>query len=175
LNPGQSTIQAVDTAPLGPGTYWFEFRYYDTLMVLRNEYFCFEIRSTLESAPLLTPQTPAQQGTNLVLSLNDTTSPGQLYVVAASFTSNTGIPVPGFASPLCLDPDALFNLSYPAPLPGLFTNFTGALDGTGLTTGITISIPVAPVLNFRGLHIQAVVLGGAAPRISNGLSFTILP
>ncbi|HMS17413.1 MAG TPA: hypothetical protein PKA37_11275 [Planctomycetota bacterium] len=175
LVAGQSLSQSISTAGFAPGTYWVEVRYFGVGAGITSEFFCFELRSPITAGPILAAQTVAQQGTNLLMSLSDPPSAGQLYIAAASFTTNTGIPVPGFISPLCLDPDALFNLSYPAALPGLFSNFSGALDASGLATGIGISIPVAPVLTNRGLHVQAVTFGGIGPRISNGLSFTISP
>lgn len=175
LNPGQSKNQTISTAGYGPGTYWVEVQYFGAGPGIASEFFCFELRNSLASGPILSSQTPAQQGTTLLLTLADPPSAGQFYIAAASLTSNTGIPVPGFASPLCLDPDPIFDLSFPAALPGLFSNFSGVLDGSGQATGIAVSIPVAPVLNYRGLHIQAAILGTTSTRIGNGQSFTILP
>jgi hypothetical protein len=142
---------------LAPGTYWIEVRFWDSsFSTLRSEYFCFAVDGT-PPIPLLSQVTPPVIGTNWTLSLSSPPDPGAAYFMAASATTNVGLP-PG--NPVfCLDQDAIFALSFPNPLPGVFNNFQGNLDAGGTAGNISISLPSLPLLICLRLNVQGLVLG----------------
>ena len=99
---------------------------------------------------------------------------GTPYVAAASFTTNQGLSL-GPGKFLCLDIDFLFHLSFPNPLQGLFSNFSGVLDINGAATGLTVHLPNVPFLQCKPLHVQAAVLPSSGLELTNVLNFTIAP
>ena len=143
---------------LSPGTYWIEVRFWDSgFSTLRSEYFCFAVDGTPPMIPLLSQVTPAVIGTNWTLGLSSPPDPGAAYFMAASATTNVGIPP---ANPVfCLDQDAIFALSFPNPLPGVFNNFQGNLDAAGGANNISLSLPNFPPLICLRLNVQGLVLG----------------
>jgi hypothetical protein len=155
-----------------PGAYWMRVRYFDAVGVV-DEYFCLEVRTPPGSGPTVAAQSVAQVGQTLSLSLADPSAAGFNYLMAASFTSTVGIPLG--PSLLCLDPDVLFGLTFPTPLPGIFNGFQGTLDATGTAGPISIVIPNDPGLAYFPIKIQAVVPTTALFGISNTLNLTIAP
>ena len=97
---------------------------------------------------------------------------GQPYAVALSFTSNSGIPIPG--GHVALDNDALFALSLTAN-PNLFLNFSGLLDSIGSTfQPIHILIPAVAGVLVVPIRAQAVVVGPLGElTLSNCLTINI--
>ena len=171
--PPCGTASATWTPPaaLAPGTWWMRFIYLlpGTFQAV-TKWVDFRIDSPPE--PTLTAPQPVT-GQPWTLSLSHPTAPGAAYIAAASLTTDTGlVAAPG--SILTLDPDVLFLASFPNPLPGLFTNFQGNLDGVGSAT-LTVNIPNVPGINCIGLHVQAFVIGGGTPGVlSNCVDDTIL-
>jgi hypothetical protein len=111
-------------------------------------------------------------GTPYSMQIIDASNPGAPYVIAASFTTDTGWTVsPGVH--IALDQDALWNLSYPIANASLFTGFTGVLDATGSTTAPSIAVPNLPSLVGLPLAIQAVVIGTGGAVLTNTISTVI--
>jgi hypothetical protein len=174
LAPGQVVSAPPWTVPASaaPGSYWMRVRYFTATATI-DEYFCLEVRTLGASGPTLAALSLAQVGQTLVLSLNDAASPGAPYIVAASFTSTVGLSVGGSLS--CLDADALFALSFPAPFPGLFNGFQGVLDATGGAGAISVAIPNDPVLDYFPLKLQAAIGNPSQILLTNALNVTIAP
>lgn len=171
LGPHASLSGTWNVSGFGPGRYAFRVRYQDANNVQRTEWFCFDVAYPF--FPTLTAVTNAQVGQPLDLRIDAPNFSGVPYLVAAARTSNAGF----FIAPgqhVCLDPDAVFALSFPVPHPALFSGFQGVLDATGEATGITVHIPNLPALRGQPLRVQAVLvpLVGAAS-LTNPLSFSV--
>lgn len=172
LAPGQSqTGTWTVPATALPGFYWMRVRYFGASGAV-DEFFCFEVRSNPAQGLTLAPLAPPRVGQTLVLNLSDPTLPGFGYTVAASLTSQAGIPLGPRL--VCLDPDILFAASWPTPAPGLFGNFQGQLDGTGAATAFMV-LPNLPQIADLPIKLQSVVFTTALPILSNPLCLTILP
>lgn len=91
---------------------------------------------------------PLRPGTTRGLSLCSPQNGNNIYGIAASMTTNTGIPTCGGTFPL--DNDALFQLSLASPSPN-FHNFLGTLNAQGTTDGLGAAIPSITVPNIPGL------------------------
>ncbi len=96
-------------------------------------------------------------GTPLSLSVRFARHPGKLYIAAASFSRQPGIPIDSRTVPLT--PDNLFRLSQ--TVPALFQGFAGALDSQG-RAGMNVLIPALPIQGLR-MFVAAVVVDPAAP------------
>lgn len=96
-------------------------------------------------------------GTPLSISVRFARHPGKLYIAAASFSRQPGIPIDSRTVPLT--PDNLFRLSQ--SVPALFQGFAGALDAQG-RAGMNVLIPALPIQGLR-MFLAAVVVDPAAP------------
>jgi hypothetical protein len=145
------------------GTYWFRVRAWDTgFTVLHEDWFCISIQTAGE--PALTAAGPARLGLTTPLQITAPSEPGAVYIVACSLSSNTPIVVPGL--PICLSEPLFF-----AP----FTSPAGFLDGSGSSSGLGLVVPSAPAVLWQGLHVQSLILGASALRMTNDVSFTVQP
>lgn len=152
---------------VAPDRYWFNITFWDAnFTMMRTESFPFTIEASA-SDPSLSQTSAAMIGTTLLYQVNSPLDPNAGYICATSATTNTGIPLAGTRTGI--DADAIFALSFPNPLPGVFLNYSGVLDGLGNATGIGIALPNEPALSCLSLHTQAVVipLGGGLPRLTN--------
>ena len=137
------------------GTYWLRINYTDAAGINYDEYVAGRVFDPNGGAFLQRTTNPTLGGTG-VFTIDDTTAtaPGAPYVAAASLTSNTGIPV--FGETLAVDPDVLFFLSWPNPIPEL-SGFIGILDAMGRST-LQMQIPNVPELAGVPVRLQAVIL-----------------
>lgn len=161
-------------ATLAAGHYFVRIRYRlvgTTTLIL--EYVPFQVAPAGD--PLLTATTIAQVGQTLSMNLAAPAFPGEIYVAAASLTTNTGIPA-GPGVQVALDADPVFFLSFPVPLAGVFTNFQNVLDPAGNASGINVTFPNDPLLAYLPFHVQAAVVPAAgSPVLTNCLNFCIAP
>jgi hypothetical protein len=130
-------------------------------------------------ASLLTALTPfgdPRVGASRAIELASPTTPGGLYVLAASTSTALGVPL-GCGLTFPLDYDALFQLTLTNP--GVFANFIGVLDGQGYSTAPRIAVPSQPSLAGIGFDLAFAVLDGAAPCgvavVSQTVGVTVLP
>ena len=147
---------------VAPGTYWFETLAWDQgFQTLHTNWFCISIQPA--GAPALTAAGPARVGQSTPLQITAPSEAGALWIVACSLDSNAPISVFGvdtcLSLPLFLEP---------------FTTPRGVLDATGNSTGLALVLPNVPQFLWQGLHVQSLILG-AAPVMTNDLSFTIQP
>ncbi len=175
IGPCQSRNVNVNIpSSLVPGQYYVRIDYRigaNTAVV--SDYFPFAIPAA--GAPTLASTTPAQIGTSLLCTLNAPGFGGGYYIMAASFSANTGFAVTPTLY-VALDLDLLFNLSFPAPDPTLFTNFQDGLSPTGTSNTIAVNIPNLPALSWLGMVLQGVAFDGVGnPALTNPLSFTFTP
>jgi len=109
----------------------------------------------------------------LTLNLKGKTA-NAVYQAACSLSNSPGIPIDTRRIPLT--PDGLMIASL--VLPGIFANFTGALDGNAAATA-AINIPAVPQLTGLSFFAGFVELGAGAPSgisaISNDHPITIVP
>jgi hypothetical protein len=156
------------------GTYYARFSYWDQNFAnIVHRWVPVRIDDPA-APPLATLSATGFPTTGSLFSIQilDTNNPGAFYVIAASFTTDTGWTVaPG--THIALDQDALWNLSYPIPSPQLFLGFNGALDATGLTLVPSIAVPPLPQLIGLPLAIQGAVLGSGGTVLTNPLSTVI--
>ena len=138
---------------MAPGIYYMSFNYSPIGAGQVNGWFPFAVAGPTD--PVLSAG-PAQVGQPLNLTLNAPGAVFDLYYVAGSFTTYTGL-VTGLNYNLVLDFDFFFDLTFPFPLPGLFTNFQGATDGNGLASNIVMNLPADPAIAHFGFHFQALV------------------
>ncbi len=160
--------------PVPPGDYWIRVDIFSVgpLPVASSEFFPLTIVGPA-SRPTLTALTAPQIGQPLVFGIAAPADPNAPYIAAVSFTTNVGLALSG-AQHLALDLDALFALSFPNPLPLLFSGFQGSLDATGSANNITLSLPFAPFLQCTGIACQAAVFPAAGGlQLTNGVSLTI--
>ena len=99
--------------------------------------------------------TVLQVGMPWVVDLTAPTLPGTFYTAAVSFGTNTGFNLPSTGDFVSLDMDALFGLSFPVALPGVFTNYLGVTDVSGIAAGITANVPNSPSLAYTPVSLQA--------------------
>jgi hypothetical protein len=159
-----------------PGVYYFELRRqvgnaFNQPYV--SEFFPVTIDAPANPTPVLAPLNTPNFGSTFQMSLAaGIPHGGELYAVALSFTSNTGIPIPG--AHVALDADPLFSLSLSGD-PSFFLNFSGLLDSVGSPfQPIQILIPAVPGVLVVPIHAQAVVVGpGGALTLSNDLTIHI--
>jgi hypothetical protein len=138
-----------------------------------SEFFPVTIDNPANPTPALAALNTPNFGSTFQMSLAaGITHGGEPYAVALSFTSNTGIPIPG--AHVALDNDSLFALSLTGD-PSLFLNFSGVLDSAGSPfQPIQILIPAVPGVLVVPIHAQAVVVGpGGALTLSNDLTIHI--
>lgn len=155
-----------------PGDYWVTIAHSPApFSAITTEAFCVTIEAAATD-PKLTASAAPQWGSYFAMNLDAPLYPGSIYAVALSGSTNVGIPL----SPtelLCLDFDALFNFSFPAPLPP-FINFQGGLDAAGQAPGLGIQFPPNPGLTCFPFHAQAVILDISGALVAtNGLSLTV--
>jgi hypothetical protein len=103
-----------------------------------------------------------------------------LYFVGASFTTEVGFEVVPNYLRAALDPDALFWLSFPEPVRGLFMNFQGTLDDFGGAPQIGILVPDLLPLTYMDISVQALVVAPEPgrvlpPNVTNVVTFTLWP
>ncbi len=168
--PPCGTITGTWTPPnsLGPGTYWLRCFYNQGGTSFLISWADFRIDGPAE--PTLTAPAP-QVGQPWNITLSHPSDPAAGYFAAASLTTDTGVPGPGFF--LSLDIDFLFNLSFPVASPLLFSNLVGGLDASGNAT-LTVHIPPVSAITCLGLHVQAYVFSPTqAPVLTNCLDDTI--
>ena len=161
------------TGPAPAGRYWFNVTFWDVgFTTLRTESFPFTIVAAA-SAPTLSTLTPPIVGTNFTMQIASPADAGSSYICASSATTNVGIPLG--TSRIGLDPDALFLLTFPNPLPGVFTNYQGTLDASGNSPAIGINLPNFTPLQCLSIATEAVIIpsGGGAPKLTNTLHSTI--
>ena len=159
-----------------PGVYYFAITYQvggGFVPPAGTEYFQVTIDNPTNATPALAALNTPNFGATFQMGLSAGISHGgELYAVALSFTTNTGIPIPG--GYVALDNDSLFSLSLAAD-PNLFLNFSGVLDSVGSPfQPIQILIPAVPGVLVVPIHAQAVVVGpGGALTLSNDLPIHI--
>jgi len=159
-----------------PGVYYFEIRRqvgnaFNQPYVA--EFFPVTIDNLANPTPVLAALNTPNFGSTFQMSLAaGIPHGGQPYAVALSFTSNTGIPIPG--AHVALDADSLFSLSLTGD-PSFFLNFSGVLDSVGTPfQPIQIVVPAVPGVLVVPIHAQAVVVGpGGTLTLSNDLTIHI--
>ncbi len=159
---------------LAPGIYFVkvQYRLIGTTTLL-TEYVPFQV--AVPTDPTLTATTIAQVGQTLSIDISAPAHPYEVYIAAAALTTDVGIPVaPGLT--VALDNDAIFGLTFPVPLAGVFDNFQGNLDGSGFFSGINVNFPNVPALAYLPFHVQAAVVPfSGSPIMTNCLNFCIAP
>ena len=166
---GTTTQNWTPPAVLAPGTYWMKCQYVDATGAIVPRWVDFRIDATSE--PTLTPVSPPQVGQTWALILSHPADPNSGYVAGASLSTDQGIALPGL--PLTLDQDLLFNLSFPVPHPGLFTDFQGVLDANGNAALFVHIPPIAGIACF-GIHVQSVLINSQnALELSNCIDAVI--
>ncbi len=155
--------------PIGPGTYYVETRWRPINTGSFMPHFTpFRVDPAVTNDPVLSSTSAAKRGANLGLKLFSPNQPKAAYIMAASFTTNTGLTL----SPtqhLALDVDFVFWLSLATPHGPIFTNFLGSLDAFGNATA-GVNIPNIPVLQGAQLAIQAVVADTVGTTLSNPIT-----
>lgn len=154
------------------GTYWMKVRY-QLNNTFFSEWFSVDITSDPNFPTLgVSPGSGAAIGQPLSLDLNAPNAANNLYIAAASLTTNSGQSLPTLF--IHLDNDFLFNLSITDPTNPLFNNLQGALDPTGAASGIGINIPNLSALQDMPLHFQAVVVDNTgALQLTNAVHLTV--
>ncbi len=137
-----------------PETFWFEVVYYDAAWSQFTEFFPVTVNT---AGPVLNEFSGALLGSWWQLALSAPGSAGMPYAAVASFTTNSGIAVPGIGF-IALDNDVLFQLTLANALPGYSLNLQGVLDMQGASPPIALFIPQLPQLACMALHMQAAVL-----------------
>ncbi len=119
--------------------------------------------------PVLSTTSATVIGQPLNLNLNSPNNPNDSYYTAASFTTNAGFNL-NANQRVALDVDLLFSLSFPNPVPGLFTNFTGTMDNMGNATPM-MNIPNLPGLKGSQVAFQSIIIDASnSILISNPLT-----
>lgn len=156
-----------------PGDYYFEILHSPSQFgPISAEYYCVTISGATPSPALSAVNAPVV-GQPFNMAINSPSDPFAFYAVVLSFSTNVGTVVTPTLR-MCLDQDALFTLTFPAPPPQA-VNFQGGLDSIGQTNSIFRLIPNAPVISCLALHAQAGLLtitGNVV--LTNDLPFTIL-
>jgi len=155
-----------------PGRYWFEAQVFVGSTVT-TDWFCATIQDPLNpSEPALSAPSAPRVGQPAPLALAAPADAGATYVALAALSSNRPFDVGPLS--FCLSSDPLLRASLRANAT-VFANGVGSLDGTGQASGLALLVPNDPQVAFRGLHVQALVLGSGGPRLSNDLALTALP
>jgi hypothetical protein len=161
----------INAAQVPPGLYWFQIPHTSQPFGgPTTEWHCATI-SGPTPVPVLSAPTTAFWGVPFQLTINATTHPNEFYGIALSGSTNVGLSIgPGLF--VCLDQDAILNLTFPSPHPSYFYNFQGLLDSSGVGVGV-ILIP-----SFGGcfpVHAQAGLIDAAQIiYLSNEIAFTII-
>jgi len=177
LAPGQSQTGSW-VANVTAGTYFFQVDWYAAGSgVLQSSFFSFEVRASNSMDPTFYEQTTPQVGQPLNMQVQAPFLPGVPYIGAASLTSDNPIPLGPFGPYTSIDPDFLFDLSFPVANPFLFSNFSGTTDTTGTASGIGMNIPNDPALTYFPLKVQMALFDptSSLPVLTNALSLTIQP
>lgn len=154
-----------------PGLYWFEIQHSVGMFGATTSEFHSVVIEGASPVPVLSASGAATWGNPFPMSLLAPPHAGEVFFVALSLSTNTGIPLGG-GQLVTLDPDALFFLTFPSPVPGLFTNFQGVLDASGSAGAILINFPSSSgCLPFRAQ--AAMVDGVGAVTLSNDLHITV--
>ena len=115
----------------------------------------------------------ARPGGTVTLDLNANNDPGLFFQLGSSL--GTG-PIPIDTRNLGLSPDNLLQISVGGLWPGIFSGYSGTLDGQGQAKA-SINIPNIPFLIGLHIHTAFVTLDPLAPSgiksISNTFSFSI--
>jgi hypothetical protein len=157
---------------LTPDLYFIEITHsVGPFMPTTTEYYCVTLEGAVPG-PRLAASGPPMVGGLLALNIAAPAYPNAIYVAALSGSTNVGIALPG-GQRLCLDPDLLFSLTFPVPIPGIFTNFQGVLDASGQVGNIAVAIPNLPQLVCFPFHAQAVVLSGSSLIPTNDLTLYV--
>jgi len=122
--------------------------------------------------PLLTTTTATARNTTLGITINSANQPNQGYVIAASFTTNTGFQLTP-AMRVDLDQDALFWFSLALPNGSIFQNFQGLLDRTGIAKA-SMFIPNVAAIQGAQLSLQCGTVHGTILQTTNALTRVIL-
>lgn len=154
-----------------PGLYWFRIMHTSSMFgAAQTEWHCVTISGPTPGPVLSAPATGAW-GVPLQLILTAPAHPGEFYAMALSGSTNAGLALTP-ALFLCLDQDAIFNLTFPTPAGATFSGFQGATDASGNAVG-TIFIPPL-FLGCFPLHAQAGLIDASFNvSLSNEIHFTI--
>ncbi|MAG56344.1 MAG: hypothetical protein CMJ83_08650 [Planctomycetes bacterium] len=155
-------------AALGPRTYWLRC---DWTIGGTPGTSWVDFRIEQPGDPVLTQLNQPELDSTWPLAVSAPALAGAAYVAAASFTTDVGIP--SSFGVISVDPDPLFWLSFPAPFPGLFLGFQGALDGNGAAS-LGVVIPCIPALECNGIHVQVVIVPVSGPVLTNCLDGVML-
>lgn len=165
-------IDATWTPPasLGTGTFWLRCDYTDlTTGVLLTRWADFRIEQPQDA--VLNQTVQSELGAVWSLDLLAAPLAGAPYIAAASLTTDVAQGSP--AGLVSLDADFLFALSFPTPLPSLFTNFQGTLDATGQAT-LLANIPNLLAYECVGVHVQAIILPAQGPPVLSNCVDSVL-
>lgn len=174
MHPGTTNSQP-GGPPFAPGTYYVVMGWYPPTGPQQTAVFPFRIDDpAAPPLPVLSSAGGLAGGTTTTFTLACPTEPGAFYVAAASMTTNTGWFLPGGGAHVALDMDSVFALSYPLAYPGVFNGFSGNLDSSGSTSGISISVPPGFVPPGSPGAIQAALIDALGNiKLSNALTFSI--
>jgi len=161
--------------PLAPGTYYAIINWFGQGTALPQGCFPFRLDGAVGfPEPVLSASGNLTGGQTTTLTLSSPPDPGALYICAASMTTCTGWSLPNGAHVALDMNDPIFPLSYPTPLPGVFNGFSGALDGSGQTSAISVFVPFGFVpLGNPGAVQGAVIDSSGNIKLSNALTISI--
>ena len=158
-----------------PGLYYISIHTFDMFnqVPFPVQYYPITITGPTPS-PSITMTGAAAPLAVLPITLNAPSNPGDFYVLAIAGSTNSGFVVNGAF--LSLDFDAFLTASLDGTHPATFQNFSGLLDGAGLTTAPTLTIPNFPGLSCLPLHLQGVVIPSGTNTIlpTNTITFHLL-
>lgn len=167
--------QSINGGFATPGLYYASIHTYDMFnsVSLPVQYYPITITGP-SPAPVLTMTGAPFPTAVLPITINAPANPGDFYVLAIAGSTNTGFVVNGAF--LSLDYDAFLLASLDGTHPSTFQNFSGLLDGAGLTTAPTLTIPNFPGLSCLPLHLQGVVIPSGTSTIlpTNTVTFALL-
>ena len=170
--PHTTKWNCVDSSnkPIQPGTYFVEIIWGANKS---KHYAPFQVVASLPNTqPLLSTTTATTRGKPLGLTINSANQPNANYVIAASFTANTGFQLTPTAR-IDLDQDGLFWFSLALPTGPIFQNFQGVLDRTGIAKA-TMAVPAITALQGAQLALQGVTVQGTIIQTTNALTRVIL-
>jgi hypothetical protein len=166
---------------LGPGTYALRMSFMaKDPTVLEERWVAVTWLPDVDAPTLLRATDLPRVGAPVLFELTAPQYAQCLYFVGASFTTEVGFEVVPNYLRAALDPDALFSLSFPEPVRGLFMNFQGTLDGFGRAPQIGILVPDLLPLTYMDISVQALVLALEPgrilpPNLTNLVTFTLKP
>jgi len=161
--------------PLAPGTYYAIINWSGGGVSQPSGVFPFRVDSpNTPPDPVLSASGNLVGGQTTNLTITSLTDPGAFYICAASRTTNIGWSLPG-GQHVSLDMnDPIFALSYPAAVPGVFNGFSGALNGSGVSSGISITIPAGVIATGSPGAVQGAVIDTAGNiKLTNALTFSV--